>query len=726
MRSIGTMKLRTRMIATCLAIGIVPAVAVATLALWTAGDTAERLSYEKLEALRAVKADYVESYFQTIERQLRVFSGDLMVREAMEQFTDAFASLEEELGERWSADRATLEAGLLERYRYQLAHTDGAEAGPIEGWMPESAQERLLQALYIGSNPHAVGEKHRLDDAGDGSRYSALHDRFHPVFREFLEEFGYYDVFLVEPETGHVVYSVFKEVDFATSLLDGPWAESGIGRAFRAALATEDPAAIAFEDYSAYGPSYGAPAAFAASPVHDAEGRRIGVAVFQMPVDRIDAIMQERAGLGESGETYLVGSDGLMRSDSRFSETPTILKQAVTTATARAALAGETVIDIVEDYRGVPVLSAAAPIDVLGARYAIVAEIDTEEAFASTTVLRDLIVGGLGVVLLLVIAAGALVATRITRPVLAVVDVVKRVAGGDFTVRAQVTGGDEIAELGRAVNRMSEDLEQAITDVSEVAMALAAASEELSAGAGTISDGAMQQSEISSSLAKSIHANARNATGANRIAQATSRRAEEVGHGMSETVASIQAIAESSGRIESAVSIISDIARQTQLLGLNAAVVAARAGGDHGRSFAVVAAEMQKLASRSASSADEIDDLLKGSRAHIARGVDRTRDSEQHLQEIVTEIGDIAEQLETIAGVTEDQAQRTERNTTITDGNAAASEELSAAAESLAAQAATLQSLMERFRVRAATVTSLPVPERVVAVTERPRLKAVG
>ncbi len=592
--------------------------------------------------------------------------------------------------------------------------------------MPGSARERLLQALYIGANAHPVGEKHRLADAGDGSRYSALHDRFHPVFREFLEEFGYYDVFLVEPETGHVVYSVFKEVDYATSLLDGPWAESGIGRAFRAALASEDPSTIAFEDYSAYGPSYGDPAAFAASPIHDADGRRIGVAIFQMPVDRIDAIMQERAGLGESGETYLVGSDGLMRSDSRFSETPTILKQAVTTATARAALAGETVIDIVDDYRGVPVLSAAAPIDVLGARYAIVAEIDAAEAFASTTVLRNLIVGGLGLVLLLVIAAGALVATRITRPVLAVVDVVKRVAGGDFTVRAAVSGSDEIAELGRAVNRMSADLEQAITDVREVAMALAAASEELSAGAGTISDGAMQQSEISSSLAKSIHANARNATGANRVARGTADKAGLVGRGMEETVQAMAAIAESSGRMDAALQVISDIARQTHLLGLNAAVVAARAGGDDGKSFAVVASEMQKLAARSAVSADEIDELLKGSRGHIARGVERTRDSERHLREIVAEIGDIAEQLETIAGVTEDQAQRTERNTTITDGNAAASEELSAAAESLAAQAATLQGLMEHFRVRAATVTSLPAPERVVAVKERPRLRAVG
>ena len=87
-----------------------------------------------------------------------------------------------------------------------------------------------LQYQYIQANPHPLGEKDSLYNPGDGSDYANWHQYYHPFFRDFLQRFGYYDIFLVDQKSGRIVYSVFKELDYATSLKNGPYANSGIGQ----------------------------------------------------------------------------------------------------------------------------------------------------------------------------------------------------------------------------------------------------------------------------------------------------------------------------------------------------------------------------------------------------------------------------------------------------------------------------------------------------------------
>ncbi|MEE8193288.1 MAG: cache domain-containing protein [Gemmatimonadales bacterium] len=236
----------------------------------------------------------------------------------------------------------------------------------------------LLQGLYIDENPFQPHERHRLLTAGDGSRYSGVHARVHPRARRFLEQHGYYDVFLFNPE-GDLIYTAFKERDFATNLEAGPWRETALGKAFRAARDAESPDFVVFTDFEPYEPSNGEPAAFVASPVRAEDGSLAGVLAFQVPIDRIDRIMQFTGGMGESGETYIVGVDRLMRSDSRFADESTILRVTVDTETVGRALAGETGVDVVDDYRGVSVLSAYGPLAFEGVRWAVMAEIDERE-----------------------------------------------------------------------------------------------------------------------------------------------------------------------------------------------------------------------------------------------------------------------------------------------------------------------------------------------------------
>jgi methyl-accepting chemotaxis protein len=112
-----------------------------------------------------------------------------------------------------------------------------------------------LQYHYIRANINPLGSKHILDRADDSSRYSQFHEQYHPIIRNYLEKFGYYDIFLVHSKTGKIVYSVFKELDYATSLISGPYAQTNFGEAFRKANAANATDTFVITDLKQYFPS---------------------------------------------------------------------------------------------------------------------------------------------------------------------------------------------------------------------------------------------------------------------------------------------------------------------------------------------------------------------------------------------------------------------------------------------------------------------------------------
>jgi methyl-accepting chemotaxis protein len=256
----------------------------------------------------------------------------------------------------------------------------GAQVSLGEIWAsePGGAVADQVRYSYTQGNPNPVGFYLNLDAAQDGTAYSELHGRMHARTKFFVTRRGYYDFFLIGPD-GDVFYSVEKERDFATNLETGEWRDSGLAEVFTRAKHERKEGTIAISDMQAYGPSNGAPAIFMATAMHDDAGQFLGVIAFQLPTDRILGIMNYTSGMGESGETYLVGEDHLMRSDSRFSETSTVLSQVVNTPTVDLALAGEEGVAFIEDYRGVEVMSVYVPMQVGYARWAIIAEIDRDE-----------------------------------------------------------------------------------------------------------------------------------------------------------------------------------------------------------------------------------------------------------------------------------------------------------------------------------------------------------
>jgi putative methionine-R-sulfoxide reductase with GAF domain len=325
------------------------------------------------------------------------------------------------------------------------------------------------RSLYLG--------KPDLNDAGDHSAYTAAHRQYAPYLANLHSTFGFYDVFIIN-RNGQVVYSYAKEDEFGTNLINGAYADTNLAEAFQAALKLKAGETV-LTDFEFYAPSAGAPAAFRAAPIYEA-GRVVGVFAVQVPLDRITAIMQERTGLGETGETFLVGEDKLFRSESYF--TPdSLLKVKVDTISSNSALAGETGSGPITDYRGEPAFAAWQPIEISGQRWAFIAKIDESEALATANQLTTLIIISVSVAGLIVIALALVVAFAISRsfaqPILELNDFASSATEGNLNITIQSDRQDELGTLARTFNSMTSQLKTTLEGLDRRASELATVAE---------------------------------------------------------------------------------------------------------------------------------------------------------------------------------------------------------------------------------------------------------
>ncbi len=391
--SLKNMKIAAKLPLAMVVIAAITTTSAIAISYMTASNDLRAAASDKLTAVTEARKLAMNEFLQSIRQDLRFTSNSPMVQEALQRFVSAVADL-----------------------------TDWTEQ---------------LQAAYIHDNPHPNGAKENLDYAQDGTYYSSVHQTYHPWFRNFLRERGYYDIFLFDLH-GNLVYTVFKELDYATNLNTGAWKDTDLANAFRAARSSGARDAHFFFDFKPYAPSHGAPASFISTPIVSDDGEALGVLVFQMPIERINATMGDVVGLGETGETYLVGQDRLMRNDSRFSEDSTILKVEVDNDSVARALDGESGTRIGDSHRDNIMLSAYTPLDFLGVRWAIVADIEEAEVMAPVKAMlyRMLLVG----LVIMLVAAGIAIflARRISKPLVSTAGALQELADGNIGVELPV------------------------------------------------------------------------------------------------------------------------------------------------------------------------------------------------------------------------------------------------------------------------------------------------
>lgn len=340
--------------------------------------------------------------------------------------------------------------------------TAGAVTDLMDAWLDLGEnQKETLQGLYIDNNPYGASGRHRLTAAEDESYYSSVHAVFHPWFRSLAEARGLYDVFLFDLE-GNLIYSVYKERDFATNFLTGEWRNSSLGKSYRAVIQSQDPAFVSFGDFAPYGPSNDAPASFIARGVFDVEGTKIGVLAYQMPIEQLNTTMTQRTGLGETGETYLVGPDRLMRTNSRFDQESAVLRLRAETDSVLRALKGEANVASIENYRGSKVISSFQPIEFRGVRWALIAEFSEEELNAPIQQkIGIMIFASFGVIVLLG-GIGFIVGARLATPISRIAEVAGSLASGNLNTSVPYNNNtDEVGELATAIRKFRDSVTEA-------------------------------------------------------------------------------------------------------------------------------------------------------------------------------------------------------------------------------------------------------------------------
>ncbi|WP_395342839.1 methyl-accepting chemotaxis protein [Ningiella sp. W23] len=483
--------LRRQLMQTFLVVGMVPLLAIGIIALWLSSSMATNMVSQNLEALKANKVVSIEKYGSTIVNQVITASDDPNLAINLESITQAFYQV---VDESLKSDALASSGDVkpqLDRLKSELSRYYNAEFLPqyqsinngdsvdtnalINSLNPEAV---VLQHAYIEKNPAALGNKHEMYRSALDSDYDKAHELIHLTFKEYLEKFSYYDIFLVDTQ-GYVVYSVYKELDYATNLINGAYASSGLGQAFQASLNIPNANEHVLIDYAQYTPSYEAPASFIASPIFK-DGVRLGSLIFQMPLDIITDVMSERRGLGETGESYLVGQDKLMRSDSHkfpdeYSVDASFRNQnSVDTEAVNLALKGEGGVLEIENYKGESVLSGYIPVKFGSLDWALIAEMETDEAYAAASRLRWIILA----IGLLVVVAIVFIAMKVTKRILEPVEDMKAAitsisSDTDFSRRVKVTREDEIGESATSLNTLFAHLEVSIKETNDTVTAMA-------------------------------------------------------------------------------------------------------------------------------------------------------------------------------------------------------------------------------------------------------------
>lgn len=558
--------------------------------------------------------------------------------------------------------------------------------------------KKKLQKAYILDNPYPTGQKEKFERAFGSTAYHEAHQKHHYHFREFLKIRGYYDIFIFNMD-GDLIYSVYKEYDYATNFLNGEYKDTGLGKVYRKALKSNDKSQFYFQDFEHYAPSNGAAASFVAKTIYAAgiSNRKVGVIAFQMPTDIIESIMDSGDNLGETGATLLTGADQTLRTHPKNLVDSEILATRIEARIIKQDLPiGKATIEFDQDYLGVNAVMAAAPFKFHGLDWTLLAMQATDEVEIPLSQARNYMLIATLVLTTLIALLGAMAARAVTRPISNLTHTMLRIAEGDLSV--EITDNDRKDEVGEmsqtvevfkenAMKRVQMEAEQArqrddmVNKAKQQRVSFAEefqknimgfienvghSCENMNLTSSNLIEGAQQnraESKDTQSASQKASMNVQTvATAAEQLSSSILEIAsqvnqsheivEEAMQGASQTSEKVKELTEAADAIGSVVSIIQSIAEQTNLLALNATIEAARAG-DAGKGFAVVASEVKALASQTSKATDEI-------RRHIEQIQSSTKDTVVEINAITNIMDKVNAITSIVVSAVEEQGSATQ------------------------------------------------------------------
>lgn len=440
----------------------------------------------QLVALRNSRVESIKDYFGFLSNHVLTMGEGFLVIDSLKDFRAAYPKLQNTT---LSAEQQKkLVAYYTDVFIPRLKkNVDGEPA--LATYLPNTPADRYITYHYTANNPRAP-HLDELQDAGDGSEYSAVHRKYSQRFRRLAQVFGYRDIFLVDVDSADVLFSVAKEADMGSNLRTGVYADTALAKTFEEIRKSRDPNFVYISDIEHYKASFGEPAFFVGTTVFDGD-QFIGALIYQLNPEAIDRVMTdnkkwEQQGLGKTGESYLVAQDFKFRSSPRaFLENPDqyfqtlraqgvakekidwikranspVLIQEVRTVGAKRSLAGQTGEAEEVDYRGKRVLKSYQPIRIGNFEWGLVTKIDKAEALHGVYRLRDalLLLGAILIPLLTLMSLA--LARSFIQPIQRLMRATKQIIAGDSAVQVKVDSDDEFGELSRSFNSMATTLQQ--------------------------------------------------------------------------------------------------------------------------------------------------------------------------------------------------------------------------------------------------------------------------
>jgi class 3 adenylate cyclase len=478
------LSIQSKLLIMLLAVSIGSTLAVGVVGYISGTTSLRNAAYDQLTNVRESRSLAAETLVTQISNALALESKGATAVDAAKSFTSGFDQLQN--AQVTSAQTSKVDDYYNKVFVPTLEQKTGTNSDAAL-FLPHDPAQTYLQANYTA--PFDDFDKAAAqDNAGDGSAWSAANADFNPYFRDMATRYGYEDVMILDTK-GNVVYSVYKGVDLGTNIETGPYSGSALAGAYKDAMNSNSVDYVGFTDFERYQPSYGVPTAWAVSPI--GTGSELdGVIAIQFPLTATNDVMTvgqqwEAQGLGDTGESYLVGPDHLMRSISRelvqhpdqyaadaikggtdpdvanriVQVNGTVELQPVNTPSVDAALKGQTGTDVETNYLGHEVLTAYAPVNIDGIDWVVISSIDTSEAFAPVADFARNLVITIAAILLVVSLLSLVLAQVFTRPVRGLVGAVRRVGGGELGVEVPQRSGDEFGDLAVAFNDMSKTLQ---------------------------------------------------------------------------------------------------------------------------------------------------------------------------------------------------------------------------------------------------------------------------